>query len=127
MSEHLTRAFETYLAGEGRPAYGVDASSAPGDRRIALTLTFKAGVRYCCAEPGCHLWLFDAAHWERLHRCMADEGLVPSRPLTVHVHGVVERDAMLETLGHLALPESSKSYEYDAVFIEPPVKSRPEG
>ena len=70
---------------DGRPVdYGLRVDAATADAsEFELTLTFKAGVCYCCAELGCHMDYWDAGWWRRLRRVMRSRGLAPPAPLVV--------------------------------------------
>jgi hypothetical protein len=61
-----------------------------------LTLTFRAGQRYCCYEPGCHTGLDDPEVWPELRRVFDRHGLAEVRPVTVRkLRGIVEPGAIL--------------------------------
>jgi hypothetical protein len=82
MEQRLTAAFTEFLARNrsagGRPDhYGVCVDGAAEDgSAFDLTLTFRSGERYCCAEPGCHLGLYDPEVWRSLREVIGRHGLV---------------------------------------------------
>jgi hypothetical protein len=120
MSEDLTKVFAGLLSqNRNRPDYGVDATMSADEPRIDLVMTFKSGSRYCCAEPGCHLSAFQAAFWTRLRLRLVEAGIAdPPFPLTLHVKGIVEDGAILETLATLGVAEASPSYQYEEDYFE---------
>ena len=77
-----------------------------------VTVTFLAGRRYCCAEPGCHL------PWEAASvvNFAAGMGITLPPRLTIGWHVVVEKGALLECLRSRAGGSlESDAYEYDHV------------
>ena len=93
--QRFTKAFSAYLAGnkgpEGQPAeYGISADGDEATGAINLTLIFKRGVRYCCAEPGCHLCLHRPDKWLYLRRCLSEAGISPRSEIELHLKAIVE-------------------------------------
>ena len=103
MDVNLTRAFFTYVASnrtpDGKPPdYGIIASRDPDDKsKIDLTLILKSGVRYCCAEPGCHLGFFTEKSWRQLRHYLGTAGFAVSFPMKIHLKGIVERSNSVVT------------------------------
>src|SRR4051794_8011688 len=102
MERWLTATFTEFLARNlragGRPDYyGVRVDGAAEDgSAFDLTLTFRSGERYCCAEPGCHLGLNDPQVWRDLREVLGRHGLAGIPPMTVRrLRGVVEPGAVL--------------------------------
>jgi len=60
---------------------------------VALTLTFRAGLAYCCCEWSCHLNLRDGNPWEWLRQELSVCGLVPEERLGLRLAVVVEAGA----------------------------------
>jgi hypothetical protein len=85
----VTPVFAAYLARNRGPVRGApDARQSPDygvsasldGAVIELTLTFRAGLAYCCYEWGCHLTLYEGKRWEWLRRELSGRGLeVPPR------------------------------------------------
>jgi hypothetical protein len=121
MRQELTSAFAEHLAGNldagGRPDYyGVRVDWAADDGSVFdLTLTFKAGERYCCAEPGCHLGLNDPECWRSLRQVFERLGLARVPPVTVRkVRGIVEPGAILGYGVASKRPVVSTGFTYEA-------------
>jgi hypothetical protein len=124
MEPQLTQAVRAFLAGnrgpDGKPPdYGVTAARVPDDdRAIQLTLVFKRGRRYCCAEPGCHLGLFESSRWDQLRNHLREAGVSVPSPLAVRVRGIVEEGAFLDCLAALGAETASKAYQYEVDYLE---------
>lgn len=99
MTVDVTTAIAAYLAGNRgptvadpdareRPDYGLSASL--DGAVIDLSLTFRAGSAYCCAEWPCHFLLFPTRRWDRLRRELSALGLDPPSRLGLSVKVVVE-------------------------------------
>jgi hypothetical protein len=117
MSKELTEAFKGLLAQDrNRPDLWLSAQMESGkETRIDLVLTFKAGCRYCCGEPGCYLWPFKPEFWLRLRKALAEAGVAePCFPMTLHVKGVVEEGAIFTSEPMLI----SRASEYDEEYHE---------
>ncbi len=124
MDDLLTHAIVAFLR-ENRgpdgaaPDYGISATLAEqAGARIDITLVFKRGARYCCAEPGCHLGLFRRARWAKLRRCLEEAMIELPIPMTIHVRGVVESGALLDSLKPLGMEAATSSYEYETEYAE---------
>jgi hypothetical protein len=122
MQERLAAAFVEFLArnrgaGGRRDYYGVWVDEVADDAsRFDLTLVFKSGVRYCCAEPGCHTGFgpADLRSWRRLRAILERDGLVGIPPMTLYrLRGIVERGALLECHLAFGLPLESEGYTYE--------------
>jgi hypothetical protein len=117
--ERFTEAFSAYLARnkgpDGEPAqYGISADGDESGGSIDLTLVFKRGVSYCCAEPGCHLGLHTPKEWLRLRRCLSEAGISQQARIKVHVRGIVEEGACLNYVP----PEAWHAFEYEETYYE---------
>jgi hypothetical protein len=122
MQDRLAAAFTEFLArnrGTGcrRDYYGARVDEVADDAsRFDLTLIFKSGERYCCAQPGCHtgFGLRDSGSWRRLREILERDGLVGIPPMTVYrLRGIVETGALLECHLALGLPLESEGYTYE--------------
>lgn len=126
MYEQLTAAFRAYRDRGRRPdggplRYEVEVRRLSEDERtIEVALTFKAGIRYCCAEPGCNFGLVFEREWRILRDCLSAKGVRVGSPLTVIIHGTVEKGALLESGPQLGLPLESPGYTYEHASTEPP-------
>src|SRR5215213_6474967 len=95
MERRLTVAFTEFLARNrgpcGRPDYyGVRVEgAAENGSEFELTLTFKSGEQYCCAEPGCHTGLNDPEVWRCLREVLGRHGLAGLPLVTVRKLRVV--------------------------------------
>jgi hypothetical protein len=74
------------------PDYGV-AASLEGNV-LDVLLTFKKDRAYCCMEWGCHLALFDARRWEKLHEALAESGVVAPPGLRLQLCCKIEEGAV---------------------------------
>ena len=102
MQQEMTAAFIELFsgnlgAGGDRDYYGVLLDGmTPDGSDFNLTLTFKAGRRYCCAEIGCHLAYSDVHWWRELRELMRKVGLAQTPPMTIRrLRVVVESGARL--------------------------------
>jgi hypothetical protein len=109
LDERLTLAFadlfaenrSRFLDGEvaGGPGYyGVQVAAVTADAsEVELVLTFRAGVRYCCFESGCHFAYYDERGWRRLRECLDRHGLghLPL-PVVRTFRGVIEPGAVAQ-------------------------------
>jgi hypothetical protein len=94
------------------PHVNVIAVSRTG-MRAEIEIRFRAGERYCCAEPGCFMPTFSRDWWCRLRESLrASAGREPP-PMVIKVLGVVEEGALLQVLQLLGLPEASCAYNYE--------------
>jgi hypothetical protein len=107
-------------AGGERDYYGVRVDEiTPDGSEFDLTLTFKAGKRYCCPELGCHIGYSEVDWWRRLREVMRGLGLARTPPMTIRtLRVVVESGARLECLtdfgrGKLRSDES-EGFTYEA-------------
>jgi hypothetical protein len=123
MQEKLAAAFAEFLARNRgalgrRDYYGVRIDGVADDASgFDLTLVFKSGVRYCCAEPGCHtgFGLKNSGSWRCVREILERNGSVGIPPMTIHrLRGIVERRALLECLLAFGMPEESEGYTYEA-------------
>jgi hypothetical protein len=125
MQEQLAAVFRKFLSKHRpcdgiAPDYGISVDDVSPDRHtVVLTLTFKAAARYCCAEPGCHLGLFQFRAWQRLRGFLKEADLEIPSPLTIHVRGIVEEGARLASMKKLGLPEEQQAYQYEDEYLEP--------
>jgi hypothetical protein len=115
MHHELTAALIEYFAsnraaGGRRDYYGVRVDGvAAGRSEFDLTLTFKAGESYCCAEPGCHTGFHDSECWRRLRQILGFHGLVGIPPVTIRrLGGVVEIGALLRCNLAFGYPERER-------------------
>lgn len=104
----LNMVFREYFAANRGDPVGVQVTDAVGDT-VQLRVTFLAGHRYCCAEPGCHF----GPHWNRLRQIASKHYMALPRNLKVCFHGVVEAGAKLE-----CCPIPSEADEFHDVFDE---------
>ena len=105
------------------PEYGVGASFE--NATIHLTLTFRCGRAYCCAEPGCHLSLCDGKGWERLRQDLAEAELELPPRLELLLLTVVEPGALFFDLSQ---PDSMRrgwyafapatGHEFEGRYVE---------
>ena len=128
IQERLARAFEAMFAanvpwfGGGGPGYyGVRLENVAADgSEVDLVITFRAGVRYCCFESGCHFSYFDYRGWARLRRCLDREGLsyLPL-PIVKKFRSVIESGAVMSP--GRTNPESvnDKEFEYEVGALHP--------
>ena len=127
MHQELTAAFIEYFAsnraaGGRHDYYGVWVDGVADDGSgFDLTLTFKSGECYCCAEPGCHTGFNDSESWRRLRNVFRRHGLATIPPLRIRLFkGVVERGALLRcnlVFGYSEAVSQGYSYE-DGPFHE---------
>jgi hypothetical protein len=122
MQEELTAAFIEFFscnrgAGGRRDYFGVRIDDvAPDGSAFDLTLIFKSGVRYCCAEPGCHtgFGLKGWKSWQLLREMFGRHGLADIPPVTIRRFcGVVEPGALLTCLHAVGMPEETVGYTYE--------------
>ncbi len=109
VDERLTLAFADLVAanrgrfrdgaGWGGPGYyDVRASACTADAaEVELVVAFRAGVRYCCFESGCHFPYYEAGWWAQLRECLDRHGLghLPL-PAIRSFRGVIERGAVAQ-------------------------------
>ena len=114
----INQYFARNPAARGRPGYyGVRVDNVAEDcSEFDLTLTFKSGERYCCAEPGCHTGFQALECWPELREVFGSHGLAAVPPVTIRrLTGVVERGARLRC--YLKAGRSdvvSQGYTYEA-------------
>jgi hypothetical protein len=122
VQDRLAAAFAEFLArnrgaGGRRDYYGVRVDEVADDAsRFDLTLVFKSGVRYCCAEPGCHtgFGLRDSGSWRRMRKILERDARVGIPPMTINrLRGIVEQGALLECLLAFGMPLESQGYTYE--------------
>lgn len=123
MDERFTNAFVAYLAGnkgpEGQPAeYGISATGDESTGVIKLTLVFKRGVRYCCAEWGCHIGITRSDGWDKLRRLLTESRIEIPAKILLHLKVVVERGALLVSNSSICAPLESPGYEYEETLCE---------
>jgi hypothetical protein len=118
LNERLTLAFvDLFAANRGRfrdgmarggPGYyGVKAAAVTADALdVELVVTFRAGVRYCCFESGCHCAYYAEWWWRQLRECLDRQGLgqLPL-PVVATFRGVIERGAVMQP-GFVDNPEA---------------------
>jgi hypothetical protein len=109
LDEQLTRAFAEIFAEKytrfrdgvvsGGPGYyGVRAVALTEDGSDAeLTITFRAGVRYCCFVSACHCAYYRERWWSHLRECMDRHGLghLPL-PVIRSFRGIIEHGAVMQ-------------------------------
>ena len=61
---------------------------------LTVKLTFRAGVAYCCTEPGCHLPLFDDKRWDGLRRELTKNAIAVPPRLELQLSGIIEEGAL---------------------------------
>jgi hypothetical protein len=120
MEDRLERAFAGVLAEnlgtEGRREYyGIRIDEiSPSRSEFDLILVFKAGERYCCPEPGCHLGYDQADWWLTLRGLMEEQGIGDLPPLTIRkIRGIVERGTRLQCRAVFERPEESDGFSYE--------------
>jgi hypothetical protein len=119
--DRLARAFQAFLRSHPDRAaatYGVHAlrPNVPGE--VAIELTFLAGEKYCCAEPGCHTGLYADPPWQRLRAALRAEGVEPlGAPLSVRIRAVTQPGARFSETGDVPAAER---FEYTWMLAEPP-------
>ena len=123
MDERFTNAFVAYLAGnkgpEGRPAeYGITASGNESTGVIKLTLVFKQGIRYCCAEWGCHIGITQPNDWGKLRRFLTESRIEIPTKILLHLKVVIEGGALLVSNSSICTPLESPGYEYEETLYE---------
>jgi hypothetical protein len=118
LDERLTQAFADLFAENrcrfldgavsGGPGYyGVRGAAVTADAsEVELVLTFRAGVRYCCFESGCHFSHYAERGWRRLRACLDRHGLghLPL-PVVRTFRGVIEPGAVAQP-GVVGTPEA---------------------
>jgi hypothetical protein len=122
MHQQLATVFIEYFAtnraaGGRRDYYGVQVDGVADDgSELELTLTFKSGERYCCAESGCHTGFQWSESWRRLRTLFGRHGLAELPPVTIRrLRGVVERGALLRCNLAFGLPEDDREgYTYQS-------------
>jgi hypothetical protein len=113
MMDELNQLFHDYLK-ESRFRYGIEVQEAAPDlSTMVIRLTFLSANTYCCAEPHCHLGMDLSA----LRELASKRGLHLPPKCVVHIHGIVERGALLE-YGEPDRPLASEAYEYDADLFD---------
>ena len=56
--------------------YGIEVTEVSTDgREIHLTFVFRKGHRFCCEEPGCHIFLLFDSDYEELRKSCAGSGV----------------------------------------------------
>jgi hypothetical protein len=130
LQERLTAAFaEMYAAnvpsfgGGGSGYYGVRVKNVAADgAEVELVVTFGAGQRYCCFEPGCHFAYYDARGWAKLRAAMDRQGLghLPL-PVIRRLRGVIEAGAVMMPTPNPSLPSyvSDTAEEYEVGPLQP--------
>src|SRR5689334_5156744 len=73
----------------GKPPVGIGVWEAAPRFCLGLTLTYRAGGRYCCPVPAC---LF-TPDWDRLRHLLRERGVQVEQPLRVLLRCVYERGA----------------------------------
>lgn len=112
ISEMLARN-RSYFGAGGPGYYGVEVDNlSPDGSEFDLTLTFKAGVRYCCIEHGCHIPLHNG--WlKKVRERLRATGIEDVPPITHRkLHVVVEQGAIVDDLNHNPCSHESRQ-EYD--------------
>jgi hypothetical protein len=69
--------------------FGVSVSDAKLCFNVALTLTYRAGEKYCCTAEGCAF----SPDWTRLRECLRSHGIEPEHPIRILLRCVFERGA----------------------------------
>jgi hypothetical protein len=94
-----------------RDYYGVRvAALSATERAFELVISFKDGETYCCAELGCHVGYHDRRWWRALRRLMQECTVNDTRPLALHIRGIIEPGARLRCNASFGLPEESAGY-----------------
>src|SRR5262249_13760224 len=105
--------------GGGPGYYGVRLESIAADgSALDLVVTFRAGSRYCCCEPGCHVPFHSERGWAWLRHCMDCNGL-ENQPLPVirKFKGIIEPGALFDSQpgsGTDPQPQPVDAFEYEA-------------
>jgi hypothetical protein len=106
-----------FYFGPSAPGYfGLEVSNLSSDgSEFDLTLTLKAGVRYCCVEWGCHLGLYDSEWFRKVKDRLKAKGFASLPPMTVrNLHVLVEKGAITDAPGNANIPRPYDSdWEYD--------------
>lgn len=115
ISEMLARN-KSYFGVGGPGYYGVEVTSlSSDDSEFDLTLMFKAGVRYCCVEHGCHMPLYDSSEqwFKEVRNRLRMAGIENVPPMTVRkLHVIVEKGVISDGLpGELYQHESGLEYD----------------
>jgi hypothetical protein len=71
--------------------FGITVSDAALRFSIYLTLTYKAGSRYCCTAPACAFF----PDWEDLKQRLREEEVEAAYPLRIYLRCVYERGARI--------------------------------
>jgi hypothetical protein len=86
---------------------------------ISLTMTLLSGTRYCCSEPGCHIWLHQSKDYQRLREHLTAAGFPISQPMTLRVRFVVESGVLLDVNRRFGGNERVEhAYACDCTFTE---------
>jgi hypothetical protein len=100
MRKKLKQALQAYLLtdSEGRRRHrraplGVSVTDAAVRFSISLTLTYRAGHRYCCSSPACAFH----PNWEYLKERIGKAGIEVEQPLRIFLRCIVERGALFAT------------------------------
>jgi hypothetical protein len=78
-----------------KPPYGISVSNvAPEQSSVAITLTLRAGERYCCGTALCG---FYPPRFGELRFWLAAEGIEMGYPIRIHYRENCERGALIAT------------------------------
>jgi hypothetical protein len=102
--DHLARN-TSYFGGGGPGYYGVRLENIARDgSELDLIVTFQAGERYCCSEPGCHFDFRSTETWSGVRRDMDVQGLRALPLPRIHILRVVVEEGALFDPGGLRFP-----------------------
>ena len=85
-----------------------------GGSRCTIEMRFRAGERYCCAEPGCYLQTWSRAWWNQFHEQQSRNSSGAPQLAMLEIRGVVEAGALLHA-HRSGGPIASNAYSYTQI------------
>jgi hypothetical protein len=103
-----------YFGASGPEYIGLEVSNLSSDgSEFDLALTFKAGIRYCCIEWGCHIALYSSGWFQAVKDRLGAKGITNLPLMTVrNLHVLVEKGAISDGPGNIPCRHESV-LEYD--------------
>jgi hypothetical protein len=103
-----------YFGPSGPGYFGLEVSNVSSDgSEFDLALTFKAGVRYCCIEWGCHMALYSRGWFQAVKDRLKATGLTNLPAMAVrNLHVLVEKGAISDGPGNVPRPHE-RVLKYD--------------
>jgi hypothetical protein len=78
-----------------KPSVGVSVTLAAPRFCVGMTLTYRAGMRYCCTAPMCQF----SPVWGRLRELLQANGVAVEHPMRIFLHCVYERERASQSMG----------------------------